>query len=43
MKILRIKKDALEEIAQLNHFLITHFLEKELKSYQYLKNMNIYD
>jgi len=43
MKILRIKKDALEEIAQLNHFLITHFLEKELKSYQYLKNMNIYN
>lgn len=43
MKILHIKENTIKEIAQLSYFLITYFLEKELKSYQYLKNINLYN
>jgi DNA repair protein RecO (recombination protein O) len=43
MKILRITDDALKEIAGLSHFLITYYLEKELKSHLYLKSINSYN
>jgi DNA repair protein RecO len=43
IKILRITDNALKEIAGLSHFLITYYLEKELKSHLYLKSINSYN
>ncbi len=43
IKILRITDDALKEIAGLSYFLITYYLEKELKSHLYLKSINSYN